>query len=130
MDKYSINVAIGADIVRAGAVAGNIGVAHRCGGAELDGRLNTDILAYGEHALSVFDAAAGVFACGDRGFGAAFCHGGARFRKRRDRYGNTNRRELICHGGAGLIFVNNIRDPIYSCKKEIEDLTSVYYMYP
>ena len=66
-----VHQTIGADVVRACSVAGYIGVAYGGGCAEFYGHFNAYVLTYGEYALAVLHAVAGVFACRHGGFFAA-----------------------------------------------------------
>ena len=103
-----VNTAICTDFIRARTVAGDIGVADRGDGAERYGDFHANILADGKHALTVFDAVADGFSRRYRRFRAASRDRRSRIRKRRYRNRHANRRKLISHGRASLIFIRII----------------------
>ncbi len=101
--------AVGTNVVRARAVAGDVCFAHACRCAELYGYFNANVLTYREYALPVLNAVAGVFPRRNHGLFATSCHRCARCCKGRYGNGYEYRRKLVCNGGAGLLIIYNIR---------------------
>lgn len=101
-------LAVGADVLLRGAVAVDVGVAHRRDGAELHGDSHADVLHDGEEAGAVLRSAADLAALRHDGVAAALGRGGTGLRKGRDRYGHADGGGLVAHGGAGLGLVEKI----------------------
>lgn len=87
-----------ADIVRAGAVACDIGVADLRHRAEFHGDFDADILTDGEYALTAFYSVAEFSAGCDGRSAATFSHGHARLCEGRYGNGYAYRGKLVCYG--------------------------------